>query len=147
MSARLFQEVREKLGLAYSVYSYVSAFEECATQNIYAGVNPANVIQAYEAICEVIKAMKKEGITEDEFLRSREQMKAGMIFSSESSNTQMLLYGKYMLYNNKVFNFEEKLEKINAMTYEKAQDVISVLFNENEKALALVGKTDTPLVF
>lgn len=147
MSARLFQEVREKLGLAYSVYSYVSAFEECATQNIYAGVNPANVIQAYEAICEVIKAIKKDGITEDEFLRSREQMKAGMIFSSESSNTQMLLYGKYMLYNNKVFNFEEKLEKINAMTYEKAQDVISVLFNENEKALALVGKTDTPLVF
>ena len=147
MSARLFQEVREKLGLAYSVYSYVSAFEECATQNIYAGVNPTNAIQAYEAICEVVKTMKKGGITQDEFLRSREQMKSGMLFSSESSNTQMLLYGKYMLYNDKVFNFEEKLEKINAMTYDKAQEVLSVLFNEQEKALALVGNTDTTLLF
>ena len=85
MSARLFQEVREKRGLAYSVYSYVSAFSECATQNIYAGVNPTCVNEAYKAICEVVKNMKEKGITKDEFLRSREQMKAGMLFSNEVS--------------------------------------------------------------
>ncbi len=146
MSARLFQEVREKRGLAYSVYSYVSAFPECASQNIYAGVNPAHAEEAYDAILEVIKTMKEKGITEDEFMRSREQMKAGMFFSNESSNSQMLLYGRYMLYFNKVFDFEEKLNRINAMTHEKAQEVLSAMFDESKKAVALVGKTDKPFV-
>ena len=145
MSARLFQEVREKRGLAYSVYSYLSSFPECASLNIYAGVNPRKVQEAYEAILEVIKTMKEKGITEDEFLRSREQMKASMFFSNESSNSQMLLYGRYMLYFNQVFDFEEKLDRINAMTHAKAQEVLSVMFDESKKAVALVGKTDTPL--
>lgn len=145
MSARLFQEVREKRGLAYSVYSYLSSFPECASLNIYAGVNPSKVQEAYKAILEVVETMKKKGITEDEFLRSREQMKASMFFSNESSNSQMLLYGRYMLYFNQVFDFEEKLDRINAMTHAKAQEVLSVMFDESKKAVALVGKTDTPL--
>ena len=145
MSARLFQEVREKRGLAYSVYSYISAFPEAASQIIYAGVNPAHLDEAYEAIIGVVREMKEKGITEDEFLRSREQMKAGMFFSNESSNAQMLLYGKYMLYFNKIFDFEEKLNRINAMTHAKAQETLSVMFDEREKALALVGNTDKAL--
>lgn len=145
MSARLFQEVREKRGLAYSVYSYISAFSDCAAQNIYAGVNPSNLQQAYEAINTVIRDMKENGITEDEFLRSREQMKSGMFFANESSNSQMLLYGRYMLNFNKAYDFEEKMNLINAMTYADAQDTLSIMFKEEEKAVALVGDTDTPL--
>ena len=68
-----------------------------------------------------------------------------MFFSNESSNSQMLLYGKYMLYFNKIFDFEEKLERINSMTYAKALDVLSALFDGNGKAVALVGNTDKPL--
>lgn len=147
MSARLFQEVREKRGLAYSVYSYVSPFAECATQNIYAGVNPTKVEEAYQAIGNVIVEMKEKGITKDEFLRSREQMKANMFFSNESSNSQMLLYGKYMLHYDKIFDFEEKLGRINAMTHEKAQEVLKMLFDEQGKAMAIVGDTDTPLAY
>ena len=144
MSARLFQEVREKRGLAYSVYSYVSSFPEAASQNIYAGVNPIHAEEAYEAILDVVKTMKEKGITEDEFLRSREQMKSGMFFSNESSNSQMLLYGKYMLYFDKIFDFEEKLARINEMTYKKAQEVLSDMFDEHEKAVAVIGNTDKP---
>lgn len=147
MSARLFQEVREKRGLAYSVYSYISSFPEAATQNVYAGVNPAKADEAYQAIQDVVASLKKDGITEDEFLRSREQMKAGMFFSNESSNAQMLLYGKYMLYFNKIFDFEDKLSRINAMTYDDARDVLSIMFNEEEKAVAVVGNTDKPFAF
>ena len=144
MSARLFQEVREKRGLAYSVYSYASAYAETGSLNIYAGVNPANAQEAYEAICEVVGNLKKEGVTKDEFLRSREQMKAGMVFSNENSNTQMLLYGKYMLYFDKPFDFEEKMARINAMTYDKAQEVLQSMFDEKEKALAMVADTEKP---
>lgn len=142
MSARLFQEVREKRGLAYSVYSYLSAFPECATQNIYAGVNPNSAKEAYKAICEVIREMKDKGITQDEFLRSREQMKSGMFFSNESSNAQMLLYGKYMLYFDKIFDFEDKLNKINGMTYDEAWEALAIMFDEKQKAIAVIGNTD-----
>ena len=130
MSARLFQEVREKRGLAYSVYSYVSSYAECGTQVIYAGVNPAQAQEAYDAVCNVVKDIKRNGVTEDEFLRSREQMKSGMFFSNESSNAQMLLYGKYMLYFDKIFDFEAKLDKINALTYAQSFAAIEKMFHE-----------------
>ncbi len=145
MSARLFQEIREKRGLAYSVYSYVSAFPECATLNIYAGVNPKHLAEAYDAIDDVVKTLKEKGITEEEFLRSREQIKSGMFFSNESSNSQMLLYGRYMLYFNETFDFEDKLHRINAMTYQEAQEVLALLFDEKQKAVSLVGNTNKPL--
>ncbi len=145
MSARLFQEVREKRGLAYSVYSYCSSFPECATLNIYAGVNPKKLDEAYEAIGQVVRTLKEKGITEEEFLRSREQMKASMFFSNESSNSQMLLYGRYMLYFNELFDFEDKLKRINAMTYDEAQAALRDMFDEGGRATALVGNTKTPL--
>ncbi len=147
MSARLFQEVRERLGLAYSVYSYISSYSEGGLWNIYAGVNPKNATQAYEAICNVVKNMKENGITEDEFLRSREQIKSGMFFSNESSTSQMLLYGKYLLYFDKLFDFDKKLAEINGMTYQKALEVLEGAFDEKEKAIAVVGNTDKPFAF
>ena len=147
MSARLFQEVREKRGLAYSVYSYLSLCQECGTLKIYAGVNPANTEEAYGAICDVINTMKKNGITEDEFMRSREQLKSGMFFSNESTNSQMLLYGKYMLNFNKIFDFEHRLDSLNNMRYQDAQDILADMFDESRKAIALVGNTDKPLAF
>ena len=141
MSARLFQEVREKRGLAYSVYSYLSAYAECGTQVIYAGVNPEQKDQAYEAIGNVVKELKEKGVTQEEFNRSREQMKSGMLFAQESSNSQMLLYGKYMLYFDQVFDFDKKLEAINAMTLEDSKIALQTMFDESQKAIALVGNT------
>ena len=141
MSARLFQEVREKRGLAYSVYSYLSAYAECGTQVIYAGVNPEQKDQAYEAIGNVVKELKEKGVTQEEFNRSREQMKSGMLFAQESSNSQMLLYGKYMLYFDQVFDFDKKLEAINAMTLDDSKIALETMFDESQKAIALVGNT------
>jgi len=144
MSARLFQEVREKRGLAYSVYSYTSPYAECGVESIYAGVNPQKVNEAYEAICQEVRNLKDNGFTEEEFLRSREQMKADMFFRNESSNSQMILYGRYMLYFDKPFDFEEKLNRINSMTYKQALEMLDVMFDEKNKAVSLVGNTDKP---
>ena len=147
MSARLFQEVREKRGLAYSVYSYLSAMRECGSMKIYAGVNPAKLEEAYDAICDVIRTVKRDGITEDEFLRSREQLKSSMFFSNESTNSQMILYGRYMLDFDKIFDFEKRLDALNSMHYEDVQAVLADMFDESRKAIALVGNTDKPLAF
>lgn len=144
MSSRLFQEVREKMGLAYSVYSYISAFSECGSLVIYAGVNPASADKAYEAIGKVIKELKDKGITEEEFLRGREQMKAAMLFSQESTSSQMLLYGKYMLFNDALFDFEGKLDAINKITQSDVAETISLAFDEKKKAIGAVGNLDKP---
>ena len=141
MSSRLFQEVREKRGLAYSVYSYISSYIECGSHIVYAGVNPAQKQSAYDAICEVVRNMRKNGVTEEEFLRSREQMKSGMFFSNESTNAQMLLYGKYMLYFNQIFDFQKRFDAINAMTHQDVMDALQTMFDESQKAVALVGNT------
>ena len=90
------------------IYSYLSPFEETGSLNIYAGVNAGNVLRAYDAINRVVDELKQKGISEKEFLRSREQMKSGMFFSNENTSSQMLLYGKYMLQYDKIFDFEEK---------------------------------------
>ena len=144
MSSRLFQEVREKMGLAYSVYSYLSAFQECGSLVIYAGVNPANADKAYGAIGKVIADMKKEGIGRDEFLRGREQMKSAMLFSQESTPSQMLLYGKHMLFNDALFDFEGKLDAINSISEDMVREAISLTFPEEGKAVAAVGNIDKP---
>ena len=147
MSARLFQEVREKRGLAYSVYSYISAYNDCGTQNIYAGVNPQKAEEAFEAILNVVNDMKNNGFKEEEFLRSREQMKSSLFFRNESTNSQMILYGRYLLDYDELFNFDDKLKVINEMTYAQASELLEVLFDDKNKALSLVGNTDKPLSF
>ena len=147
MSARLFQEVREKRGLAYSVYSYVSAYSDCGTQNIYAGVNPQKAEEAFDAILNVVNDLKRNGFKEEEFLRSREQMKSSLFFRNESTNSQMILYGRSLLDYDEPFNFDDKLKNINEMTYAQAIELLELLFDDKNKALSLVGNTDKPLSF
>ena len=145
MSSRLFQEVREKQGLAYSVYSYVSAYEEIGSLIVYAGVNASKLEQAYASISKVIDEIRKNGVTEDEFLRSREQMKSGMFFANESTSSQMLLYGKYMLFNNQIFDFQRKLDELNNLSMKDVNAALEGMFSEKDKAVSLIGNTDKPL--
>lgn len=139
MSSRLFQEVREKAGLAYSVYSYVSAYEECGNLIVYAGVNPEKAEQALGAISKCIRELKDGGITEDEFLRGREQMKSALLFSQESTSSQMLLYGKEMLLSGREYDFAGRLNAINAVTKKDAEKVMRLTFDGGKYAMGVVG--------
>lgn len=142
MSSRLFQEVREKRGLAYSVYSYGSSYDECGTLNIYAGVNPAKAAEAMDAINAVIADLKANGVTDDEFSRCREQMKSSMFFADESTSSQMLIYGRTLLQKGEVYNPEEKLRRINEMKKEDVLKAIELIFNDEKKATSIVGNLD-----
>lgn len=140
LSSRLYLEIREKSGLAYSVYSYTSAYTECGNLTVYAGVNDKKADKAYESILKEIRLFKEKGITQEEFLKGREQMKSSMMFSQESTSSQMLLYGKHMLFDDEIFSFEEKLKKINAITLDDVEKCISENFDESKTAVACVGK-------
>jgi predicted Zn-dependent peptidase len=145
MSSRLFQTVREKLGLAYTVYSYLSTYKHTGALVIYAGVNANNYMQSVEAVYDCIKKLKTKDMSEDEFRRGKEQLLSSQIYAQESTSSQMLLYGKELLYNGNIYNFEERVNKINSITLNDVYEAIEYNFDETYKATAIVGKIEKPL--
>ena len=139
MSSRLFKRVREELGLAYSVGSYTSHYEEVGALTVYAGVNPKKAEEAAAAVKDVIETFIKEGMTQEEFQRGKEQLRASSIYSQESTSSQMLLYGKYMLFNNAAYDFEKRMAELAAVSEEDIRRVISENFDFSRVAVASVG--------
>ena len=145
MSSRLFQTVREKLGLCYSVYAYPTAYVDCGFTVVYAGVGKDALAPAYDAIIKEMNLLKDKGITEEEFLRSREQMKASLVFSQENVVSQMILYGKRKLLIGDDYDISKRLKDLNALSKDSVNGVIGGLFDERSLAKAVVGKNVSPL--
>lgn len=140
MSSRLFQTVREKLGYCYSVYSYASAYRKEGLLSVYAAVNPQNKQKALDAIVKEIRGLKENGITPEEFLRGKEQMKGAFVFGQESTSSQMLLYGKYLLMTGKVFDFDRRIGEINDVSEADVRRVLEENFDFEKVSLAAVGR-------
>ncbi len=145
MSSRLFQTVREKLGLAYTVYSYVTSYEEAGVLSVYAGVNSSKYLKSVEAIYDCVDKIRKKDMTKEEFVRGKEQLISSSIFAQESTSSQMLLFGKELIYRNKIYNFEERVNRISSVTFNDVLDAVDLNFGEKGKALSLVGAADKPL--
>ncbi len=145
MSSRLFQTVREKLGLAYTVYSYVTTYAETGALSVYAGVNSDKYMQSVEAVLNCIEEVKRKDITKEEFERGKEQLISSSIFAQESTSSQMLLFGKELVYSGNVYDFEERVKKISAVTLSDVFDAVDVNFDKTNVASALVGPVDKPL--
>lgn len=145
MSSRLFQTVREKLGLAYTVYSYNTSYSDTGTQVIYAGVNAENFKKSVDAIYKCIEDIKRKDIGVDEFNRGKEQLKASSIFAQESTSSQMLLYGKELMYSGKLYDFEERIASVNSVTMDDVYESIDNAFDSSRMAAAVVGKVKKPL--
>ncbi len=139
MSSRLFKRVREELGLAYSVYSFTSHYAETGLLTVYAAVNPQKAEEAAAAVVETLERFKREGATQEEFLRGREQLKSGNIFSQENTSAQMLLYGRNLLYTGKVYDFEQRMAEISALTLDDVRRAIDENLDFSAAATASVG--------
>ncbi len=138
MSSRLFQKIREELGLCYSVYSYTSQYQNEGVMEIYAGVNSQSASSATQAILEEMQKMQK-GISEQEFLRGKEQIKSSFIMGRESTASQMLIYGKYLLFLDEELDFKKRVQKMEDVTIEDVNAVIEEIFNYDKMASAIVG--------
>lgn len=145
MSSRLFQKIREELGLAYSVYSYASQYKDGGVVEIYAGVNTALRDTATQAILDEIKRLKKEKITEQEFLRGKAQLKSSFILGQESTSSQMLLYAKYLILLDKEFDFNDRVNRLEKVSITDVYDAIEDFFDLSTLSSATVGSKRTPL--
>lgn len=139
MSSRLFQKIREELGLCYTVYSYPSCYLSTGTFAVYAGLNSGSVKKAYTEIFDVLKELKKNGITADEFARGKAQAISAFAFGQESTSAQMLLYGRYLLGTGKVFDQEQKLKSIDLLSIDEVND-LARSFDFDTYSASIVGK-------
>ena len=113
---------------------------------MYAGVNPKKAEEAAKAVCAVVKEFKEKGVSEEEFLRGREQMKSSYIFSQENTSSQMLLYGKQLLYRNEVYDFEKRMAEISALTRADVMEAIAGNLDFARAAVASVGNLEQAII-
>ncbi len=145
MSSRLFQKIREEMGLCYNVYSFASHYIDSGVLEIYGAVNVESRDKSVDAIISEINKFRKDGLTENEFARGKQQMKSSFIMGQESTVSQMLLQARYLLYLNKKFNFNERIEQIDKIKIDDVNEIISKVFDVDKLSVATVGKNKNPI--
>ena len=139
MSSRLFQSIREELGLVYSIYSFPTSFRDCGMFTIYAATNPEKVNTVIECIGTEIKNLVLYGITESELLRSKNQLKGNYCLSLDSTSGLMTAIGKSKIITGRVHDPEEVLKRIDSITINDISDIINWIFKEGEKGMVVLG--------
>jgi predicted Zn-dependent peptidase len=141
MSSRLFQEVREKRGLAYSVYSFTSHYADTGVFGVYAGCHPKRATDVLELCREQLAIVATDGITLAELDRGKGQMRGGLVLGLEDTGSRMSRLGKSELVYGELMTVDELIEHIDAVTLD---DVAEVAFDllRGPLALAVIGPYD-----
>ncbi len=140
MSSILFQNIREKNGLAYSVFSHSSNYRESGLYNIVLALNPQNKSLAIDLIEKEIKNVDK--ITEVMFKKAKQQIKSNYLLSLESTTNRMNSLGKTLLLRNTVFTTDEVLKKINDVEYSSMIKCAKNILDLNNYSTTFVGNID-----
>ncbi|WP_019119172.1 M16 family metallopeptidase [Brevibacillus massiliensis] len=138
MSSRLFQEIREERGLAYSVYSYHTAYKETGMFTVYAGTAPEQVGQVFDIVTSILRDVSERGITAKELSKGKEQLKGSLMLSLESTNSRMSRLGKNELLLGRHLSLDQMTEKIDAVTHDSVLAAARQLFH-NQLAIAMVS--------
>jgi predicted Zn-dependent peptidase len=138
MSSRLFQEVREKRGLAYSVFSYHSSFLDHGLLTIYAGTGKEQLPLLRDTIESTVNTLVDKGLTDKELRNSKEQLKGSLMLSLESTNSRMSRNGKNELLLKRHRTLDEMIQEIDAVSHHSIQQIIESTF-DNKPSTALIA--------
>jgi predicted Zn-dependent peptidase len=138
MASRLFQEVREERGLAYSVYSHPTAFEDSGYLTIYCGTAPKRAREALDVIDDVVASVLVDGITDAELAVAAGYLEGSMLLGLEDSGGRMGRLGRSLMQRDRITTIDEHVERLRAVS---ASDVSRVLHRvlDGPRALAAVG--------
>ena len=140
LSSRLFQAIREERGLAYSVYSSLSAFRDCGCFNIYAGTASENIGKVVGLVLDEIKRIKTEPVTAAELQRSQEQFKGSILLGLESSAARMSRLARQEIYFDQMIPVDQIVDALEAVTHEDILRLADQFFDQRSLALSIVGK-------
>ena len=139
MSSRLFQEIREERGLAYSVYSDIAEYDDAGKWVIYAGVEVGKIKDAIAAIIHELRKLRDQGITEDELQRVKEQTKGGMLLGLETTGAVASRNGSHILRYGQVVPVEQVVAEIEAVMQDDVLRVANRLIRCEALNLAVIG--------
>lgn len=142
MSSRLFQEVREKQGLAYSVFSYHSSFLDNGLLTIYAGTGKEQLPVLKETINKTIDSLIKDGLTDKELVNSKEQLKGNLMLSLEGTSSRMSRNGRNELLLKRHRSLDEMVQEIDAVDHASIKKVIDLLFKESPSAAVIAPEVN-----
>ena len=140
MSSRLFQEIREKRGLVYSVYSFLSFFEDTGMMGIYAGTGPKEIGELIPVLMEEI-AKSRDGVTAEELERSRAQLKASILMGLESTSSRCEQLARQMLVYGRPIPIDEIVAGVDSVTLEDVKRA-AIRLTSSEPTLAALGPID-----
>jgi len=146
MSSRLFQEVREKRGLAYSVYSFASHYADLGMFGVYAGCQPGRVDQVLEICKAELAKVAEQGISSEELTRGIGQLRGSLVLGLEDTGSRMSRLGKSELVYGELLSVEDILDKIGAVTLEDVRSLANELLVA-EPTLAVIGPFEDDSAF
>lgn len=142
MSSRLFQEVREKRGMAYSIYSYIISHFDTGALVVYAGTEKKQCREVVEIALDEMRNMKREQVTQDELDSAREQLKGKILMSLESSDSLMTRLAKNEIYLQRNQSIEEILSEFDKVTTDDVKRLAETLFDGSCINLEVVGRCE-----
>jgi predicted Zn-dependent peptidase len=145
MSSRLFQEVREKRGLAYAVYAYHQGYSDVGAVKMYVGSTTGNVEEAARIITEQLDRIRAETVTEEELQRTKEQLKSSTILAMESTAARMTRIGRSVITGSELLTPEEISAHIDAVTAEDVKRLANEHLKLDNMYLAAVGPKELDL--
>jgi predicted Zn-dependent peptidase len=139
MSSRLFQEVREKRGLVYSIYSTTSPFRDFGLSYVYAGTSAPNLRQVIDLILNQFSLLKKEGLSKEELERGREYLKGTLVLGMESTSSRMSWMARSEYYYNRVMTIDEVFDKVDKVTQDDIIRLANKYFRDEYLTLTVIG--------
>lgn len=139
MSSRLFQEIREKRGLVYSVSTIQTALSDCGTFGVYAGTSAEKVAEVLDVTRDVFADVAQNGIRDEELDRAKELLKGGLALNLESTSSRMMRIARNNLYYGRFVPVEETIERIEAVTHQDVKELASWLLDPTRYSLTALG--------
>jgi predicted Zn-dependent peptidase len=139
MSSRLFQNIRERQGLAYSIYSDLNPYRDTGCLAVYAGTSLASAAKVVQSVVSEFRKLKAETVSEEELNRSKAQLKGSLMLSLESSSARMSNLARQEMYFDRFYDLDELIARIEAVTSEDLQGLANEFFQTDSVAVTALG--------
>ena len=139
MSSRLFQNIRERQGLAYSIYSDLNPYRDTGSMCVYAGTSRESAVKVVECVVAEFRNLKSTPVPEEELRRSKDQLKGSLMLSLESSMARMSNLARQEMYYDRFYGLDELIERIEAVTAEDLQRTADEFFRTEQIAVTILG--------
>jgi predicted Zn-dependent peptidase len=142
VSSRLFQEVREKRGLVYSIYSYAAQYTETGSFTVYAGAAPKRIHEVLAIVRDELERVVADGLTEAELERGKGHLKGSLVLGMEDTSGRMTRLGKSELTYGEILSLDEVVRRVDAVSDADVRAVAKEVLGTEPRALAMIGPFD-----